>query len=160
MSTPRLLTLQWSAWAVLMCSLGAILVVTDIVLPSNPVRALYWVNIVGKQQEERFGFRARYSDDLWCIEIAEVLPGGAFERAGVQPGWVPRAESCLGYSPAEVFYSGLTSLRPGWTRDLYFYRGGCGEWTRQAAEGPVRVSVTASDPDLRSRSLGSPRALD
>src|SRR2546426_50658 len=105
--------LGWAQWAALFGVLLALALVLDITWPQNPFRSWYWQQMVGPREEERYGFHSRLAHDGYCIEIAEVSAAGAFDHAGIKPGWVPWTKGCIPSNVAQGFFSRLRNQSRG-----------------------------------------------
>ena len=117
-------TLGWKQWIALVGLLGGVLILVYIAIPDNPIRVWYWMNLVGPKQEVRFGFKARIDERArYCMEIGKVVPGGAFDQAGVRVGWVPVGRSCLGFHVSELFFAALRETKDGAGLSLHLLAG-------------------------------------
>lgn len=136
-------TLGWKQWLALVALLAGVLVLISIVIPDNPIRVWYWMNIVGPEQEVRFGFKARIDERArYCMEISHIVPGGAFAQAGVRQGWVPVGLSRLGFHVSELFFAALREAKDGSVLSLTFSPRGCaGIYERPVERRRVRVIV-------------------
>src|SRR5687767_13918805 len=110
---PRALSLRWPQWfvmAALLLGLGAVGAI--VVWPQ--LRDWYLEAVQGPRFQQEFGFKTDYvtlvfrGEPYQQFTIAEVVPNGAFERAGVLPGDVP-----FGYvhGVAPGFFADLLSAR-------------------------------------------------
>lgn len=95
-----------------MAALAAMSVLVAIA-PSRGVDEWYWQDIAGPQLREDLGFETGYVDSdggLRLFSVTRVLPGGGFDRAGIQAGDIYC--SYHGF-PAAAFYSTLDESRGG-----------------------------------------------
>ena len=133
------LSLSGRHWVVLAGALVLLFIVLDLTSRSNPIRVWYYMRVVAPTQEGRYGFTAELGADPSCVEITSVAQGGAFFNAGIQKGFVPREQTCLGISQAELFLTKLKETASGTVR-LRFSVGGCAAYSGSEAR-IVTVSV-------------------
>ena len=137
-----LVTNTWRVSIVCGAVLAALLAIVTFLLVPAPLHTWYYIRFVGPLQQERFGFTASYPTGYDCLEISSVTPGGAFDRAGIRPGFAPALHTSFGLSQAELLFLNLRNAKSGALR-LEFYEGGC-----EAKTGFVRVTVQVpSDAD-------------
>ena len=118
-------SLSWRHWLLLVVTLCALLSIVYFFVPSNPLSVWYHMKFVAPAQEARYGFTSHLHPGTGCLEVTSVVPGGAFDSAGVRAGFVPGISSCFGFNEAELLYINLRDAR-GATLVLPFYQGGCG----------------------------------
>ena len=125
-------------WGVYMATLGLFAgIVTALILgvPDNPLRAWIWMRVIARSQETRYGFHAQLATPL-CVEVDKVEPNGAFDVAGIKPGWAYAGPfSCTGLHQAELLYGQLWDV-DGQTITLRFRPGGC-----NTTDNVVRVII-------------------
>jgi hypothetical protein len=142
-SEPRLTFLapSWCQALLVGAALLALLAAFDLASPSNALRVWYWMKVVAPRQEARFGFKADLGADSYCLQVTSVAPGGAFARAGVQPGFMPFQPSCFGIPSAELFFSSLRAARDTPIR-LTFIPAGCTRQPCNLRGNPLSASMS------------------
>jgi hypothetical protein len=101
----RLITVGWRQWSAVILLFAGLVTVLNFMLPDNSLRVWYWTRVVAPSQEARYGFR--FQPGHCGLEVTSVEPQGAFDRAGVKPGWIVFQQSCWGMSSTEVLIQQL-----------------------------------------------------
>jgi hypothetical protein len=139
------LTPSWKQALLVGAGLVSLLVVFDIASPSNAIRVWYYMKVVAPPQETRYGFKSHLgTEGPYCLEVVSVVPGGVFDRAGVQPGYRPSIPSCFGIHVANSFYSMLEAARDTPLR-IRFLPNGCRSEQAARAE-PVWLVIVPPKP--------------
>jgi len=112
-----------------MALLGVCALAGDFII-GGPVRWFVWEWFVAKPVEARWGFhldRREHACVGWRDTIVEVVPGGAFDRAGIKPGYFVPPQG--GFFPKPGFHYYLDVSKD--ESSLYLQKEPCDPRTRQ-----------------------------